>query len=90
MIWMPGATSAPSSTSFQFFHFGKFSAMRLPAGLRPSGSFANRLGSVHQLYSVALTTSSALGNTGVLVPFSISPQTWSGWKWEIMMVSIAL
>ena len=70
-----GATSALSSTSFQFFHVGKTSAMRLPAALRPSANFSTRPGSVHHLYSEPLTMSSALGKTAALVPFSINPQT---------------
>jgi hypothetical protein len=31
---------------------------------------------------------SALGKTGLLVSFSISPKMWSGWKCEIRIVSI--
>ena len=39
----------------------EYGLMRVPSGLRASGSFSTRPGSVHHLYSVALTTSSALG-----------------------------
>ena len=74
-IRTPGATSAPLSTSFQFFHFGKFSAMRRPAALRPSGNLSTRPGSVQNLYSTLFVTSSAFGNVNALVPFSIRPQT---------------
>ena len=48
--------------------------MRWPSIFLASGSFSTRPGSVHHLNSVALTTSSASGNVGALVPFCIRPK----------------
>ena len=70
----PGATSFSPSTSVKFFQVGNTVLMRWPSALRPSGSFSTRPGSVHHLYSAALTTISASGKTGLLVPFSIKPE----------------
>ena len=62
----PGATSALSSTSFQFFHVGNTVATRLPAALRPSAGLLDPTGIVDQLYSMALTISSASGKAAAL------------------------
>ena len=84
---MPGATSASSSTSFQFFHFGKISPMRLPAGLAaPPATF--RAGPAPSTNCIQCADDEfCIGNTTFRALF-IRPQTWSGWKCETRIVLI--